>query len=204
MRDGNDNSDSDKGACQRMDELLCEYVDGTMDPAVQRVFEEYLHINPDLAAHVDELKRTRALLCRYRCQITAPFGFGSRLHREVTDEMMRAQAPMFTATSHRLRQAASLTSVVVAMMVVGLVSGSLIADEAEGLNSASRVDSIFDPAPRAADFLPVQSSARLSTFGSVSLTGPPPGIDPAVARPDSQIERSGEFDSLRVAFVESP
>ncbi|WP_243664019.1 anti-sigma factor family protein [Rhodothermus marinus] len=57
-----------------LDELLCEYVDGTMDPAVRQVFEEYLRTNPTLAHHVECLCRTRQLLCQH-----APAGCGHRM-----------------------------------------------------------------------------------------------------------------------------
>ncbi len=49
----------------QLDEFLCEYVDGTMDPAVRAAFEEFLEANPPLAAHARCLCRTRTMLCSY-------------------------------------------------------------------------------------------------------------------------------------------
>ena len=46
-----------------LDEWLCEYVDGTMDPSLEAVFEKYVEANPELKAHVERLKQTRELLC---------------------------------------------------------------------------------------------------------------------------------------------
>ena len=51
--------------CPEMDELLCEYVDGTMDPTVRDVFEECICADPGLAKKVRELQGTRSLLNSY-------------------------------------------------------------------------------------------------------------------------------------------
>ena len=123
-----DTSDSEDDKYSSMDELLCEYVDGTMDRATRRAFEELLHSDLEFAEHVRELTRTRAMLCEYRWRINAPNGFSGRLQREITDEMMRAQEPILTENSHRLRQATTLSSIMVAMLLAGLVSGSLLAE----------------------------------------------------------------------------
>jgi len=72
--------------------------------------------------------QTRAILCDYRWRMNAPKGFSGRLQRELTDEMMRAQEPILTENSHRLRQATTLSSIMVAMLLAGLMSGSLLAD----------------------------------------------------------------------------
>jgi len=42
-----------------LDEWLCEYVDGTMDPSVEAVFEQYVEANPELQAHIERLRQTR-------------------------------------------------------------------------------------------------------------------------------------------------
>lgn len=204
MCDSLDNSDPDKDLYAELDELLCEYVDGAMDPAVRRVFEEYVRANPDLAAHIDDLRRTRALLCRYRCRIHAPFGFSRKLHREVTDEMMRAQAPMFSTTSHRLRQATSLTSMVVAMMMVGLVSGSLLVEEesSHASHPPKSSNTILDDAPvRSLDRLPVHPSVRQSGFAAFSWSASP--VETSVTA-DTQMVRTLEFERLRGAGFVSP
>lgn len=45
-----------------LDEWLCEYVDGAMDPSLEAVFEQYVEANPKLKAHVERLCETRELL----------------------------------------------------------------------------------------------------------------------------------------------
>jgi len=60
-----DDPDSENGAppYRWLDEWLCEYVDGTMDPSLESVFEQYVEANPELQAHVQRLQKTRELLC---------------------------------------------------------------------------------------------------------------------------------------------
>ncbi|MFW5955481.1 MAG: anti-sigma factor family protein [Rhodothermales bacterium] len=160
-----------------MDELLCEYVDGTMDPTIRRAFEEYIAANPDLAAHVASLKHTRALLCRYRSQIHAPMGFAPRLHRELTDEMMQAQAPMFTDTSQRLRKMTSLTSAVMLALMAGLVYGTLLYEQtnpATGNPLLMHLDErpVID---RQTVTAPVYPLINQSSFGSIGRSLLDPG-----------------------------
>ena len=64
-----------------LDEYLCEYVDGTMDPAVRSAFEEFLSANPALQEHVQRLQRTRAICSRQHCT-SAPRGLQHRLRAE--------------------------------------------------------------------------------------------------------------------------
>ena len=61
------------------DEFLCEYVDGTMDPLVRNAFEEYVRVNPGMEEHIECLRRTRRLLCRYACRCRAPSDLHDRL-----------------------------------------------------------------------------------------------------------------------------
>ena len=72
-----------------LDEFLVEYVDGTMDPVVREAFEEFLHVYPEVAAHVDCLASVRTELCRLGddCRCQAPPGFQARLKRQLACEM---------------------------------------------------------------------------------------------------------------------
>ncbi len=58
-------NDGDEVPYKWLDEWLCEYVDGTMDPSLEAIFEQYVEANPDLKAHVQRLKKTRKLLCEH-------------------------------------------------------------------------------------------------------------------------------------------
>ncbi|GMQ83117.1 MAG: hypothetical protein BMS9Abin05_2599 [Rhodothermia bacterium] len=105
-----------------LDELLCEYVDGTMDPTVQAVFEEYLESNPDLAAHVRCLCDTRNMLCRvgaYRC---ASVSLQAQLRIKLANELVR-KSRSSAAVWTRLGNAALLTSTVGLVLIVGMMAG---------------------------------------------------------------------------------
>ncbi len=123
------NPDEEDAAFSGLDEYLCEYVDGTMDPAVRRAFEEYLRANPDLLAHVACLCRTRQLLCRYGCR-HAPSGFQARLRRRLACEMMQTQLPTLPALVTRLGAFATWTSVMIVMLIMGIMAGATLQTEA--------------------------------------------------------------------------
>ena len=65
------------------DELLCEYVDGEVDPTVRAAFEECLGSDKPLAEKVECLRRTRQLLTQYRC------GDADGLHLRVRARLLR-------------------------------------------------------------------------------------------------------------------
>lgn len=114
-----------------LDELLCEYVDGTMDPAVRQVFEEYLRANPTLARHVECLCRTRQLLCQHgACKLRAPEGFQARLRQRLAYEMMRERQSL-EYLSLPLRSATTLASAVALLVILGMCTGVLLYLEQE-------------------------------------------------------------------------
>lgn len=105
------------------DEFLCEYVDGTMDPLVRDVFEEYLGMNPDLRDHIRCLQNTRMLLCRYGCRCRAPRDLHERLRREISCELMRVEEPFHLVLSDHLQSFASVTSAISLLFLVGMIAG---------------------------------------------------------------------------------
>lgn len=58
------NSGNGEPPYEWLDEWLCEYVDGTMDPSLETMFEQYVEANPKLKAHVERLCKTRELLAK--------------------------------------------------------------------------------------------------------------------------------------------
>lgn len=129
-----------------LDELLCEYVDGTMDPAVRQVFEEYLRTNPTLARHVECLCRTRQLLCQHgACKLRAPEGFQARLRQRLAYEMMREQRSL-EYLSLPLRSATMLASAVALVVILGMCTGVLLYMEQEA-RSPHAVVQTAQPAP---------------------------------------------------------
>ncbi len=106
-----------------LDEFLCEYVDGTMDPGTRAAFEEYLRANPALREHVQCLCRTRQLLCRYgACQ--APPGFQNRLRQRLARETMAPQPLLLPDVVARLGTYATWASVMLLVFTVGMLAGT--------------------------------------------------------------------------------
>lgn len=103
-----------------LDEFLCEYVDGEMDPAVRAAFEEIVNRDPALAEHVECLRQTRAMLCAYSHRIGAPCSLHARLHYELSRELMQDEAPLFVPVTSRLGRVATLASAVVLTLALGL------------------------------------------------------------------------------------
>lgn len=121
MREGDYRSEGEDGAYAELDEFLCEYVDGTMDAAVRAAFEEYLRLNPSLHEHVECLRATRSMLCRYGCRLRAPAALQQRLKERLGEEMMGA-SPVMPLVADRLSWIAGLSSVLL------LLCGSLVAN----------------------------------------------------------------------------
>ncbi len=105
-----------------LDELLCEYVDGAMDPSVQSVFEEYLETNPDLAAHVRCLSETRNMLCRIGACHCASVTLQAQLRIRLANELTRRNQSAAVLWS-RLGNIAFVTSAASLFLLVGMMAG---------------------------------------------------------------------------------
>lgn len=116
-----------EGDCSWLDEFLCEYVDGTMDPAVRKSFEEYLSTDPVLALQVEHLRQTRTLLCH--CRMQAPDGLQARMRRRLAGEMMRTQPPAFHEAATRLSSFALFASAMVVALMMGMFVGATLFTE---------------------------------------------------------------------------
>jgi len=130
-----------------LDEFLCEYVDGTMDPVVRTVFEEYLRQNPHLVEHVECLRQTRSVLCRYGCRMRAPAALQERLRARLAQESVSG-APHMPTLALSLQWVAGICSVL--LLAVGLLSSTSTADGSPDLmttgNSDAHLD-LVDPLP---------------------------------------------------------
>jgi len=118
-----------------LDEWLCEYVDGTMDPSVEAVFEQYVEANPELKAHVERLRQTRELLCGCdapNSSSTDPQWEG----RKAEEALQEATAVRPGETEGRSAAVMGLVSSVAVALVVGFLAGSVLVDPAT-----------FSPAP---------------------------------------------------------
>jgi len=101
-----------------LDEWLCEYVDGAIDPVVREALEEYMQANPALAIHVERLRQTRSLLCRYGCRHHAPRSLQPRLRRRLASEYVQETQPLLTHLNNPLITLASICSVVAVLLII--------------------------------------------------------------------------------------
>lgn len=123
MREGYHATDDNGCPYSELDELLCEYVDDTMDPTIRRVFEEFLYSDPELLEHVEKLRSTRELLCHYGCQLHAPHGLQVRLRHRLGCEMLRTQSPRFSMILDRLGAVAAFASAMAIIVIGGMLLG---------------------------------------------------------------------------------
>ena len=164
-----------------LDELLCEYVDGAMDPTVQVVFEEYLESNPELAAHVACLCETRNMLCRVGACHCASVSLQAQLLIKLANELSR-KSQASEAVWSRLGNAALLTSAVGLVLIVGMMAGATVLQQtivSGSQESATTVDFSTDgmtiPADahthlgRSVPLEQLSQSSRAGIYGPVSV-----------------------------------
>ncbi len=111
-----------------LDEWLCEYVDGTIDPVVCKALEEYMQQNPELASHVERLQEARLLLCQYGCSYQAPHGLQPRLRRRLATEIIEESQPVLGGSGIHLISLATITSVVAIILIFAIPSESVTQD----------------------------------------------------------------------------
>lgn len=179
------------------DELLCEYVDGTMDPLIREVFEEYLRLNPEMKEHVECLRRTRKLLCHFGCRCRAPRDLHERLRREISCELMRAKVPFHLVLSDRLRSFATVTSTMAFLVLVAMIAGvtvfegdrptTSVVGQADifrlGQSWHPRVDRPAIPIEYRASYSRLSTLAPLTTLRSIATSEARAGI----VRTDSSV-----------------
>ncbi len=111
----------------QLDELMCEYVDGTMDAAVRAAFEELLATDPELADQAHCLCRTRALLSSYGCRHST-HDIEAEIRCRVAMELSREQH-LQAALTDRLSGVAVVTSVACVLMLIGVMAGMSVFSE---------------------------------------------------------------------------
>lgn len=116
-----------------LDEWLCEYVDGTIDPVVCKALEEYMQQTPELASHVERLRETRHLLCQYGCSYQAPHGLQPRLRRRLATEIIEEAKPLLGSTGIHLISLATLTSVVAFILIFAIPTDPAALNEKQQL-----------------------------------------------------------------------
>lgn len=140
-----------------LDELMCEYVDGTMDPAVRAAFEEFLEANPELLEEAKCLCQTRDMLCSYGFRHTPPDK--CQMRRRVVDEIGRKDRSE-KLIADRLGNIALVTSAVGLFLIFGMMVG--LTNDAVPVVSGEQVASEEPETPVDSMVLPVDAHARLS------------------------------------------
>jgi len=105
-----------------IDEWLCEYVDGTMDPSMEAVFEQYVEANPELKAHIKRLRKTRDLLSRIGTSSSPGDALPSP--PPSAPEVPSESTPSTTASLASKKGLGLVSSVTVAL-AVGFLAGTL-------------------------------------------------------------------------------
>ncbi len=163
-----------------LSEWLCEYVDGTMDPSVRAVFDEYLRANPELAEHVERLCEMRLLLCQ--CQ-EAPEPseqmhrradeIRRRLCRQLEEEMMQTRSPLPEGVGTVAAVASGMTAMLVVGMIVGAsLFGAPAASRTPVAASTPERTEVRHPSARA-DRPPARAAFPAARFAPAVLTSEP-------------------------------
>ena len=165
--------DGDDTPYEWLDEWLCEYVDGTMDPSLEAVFEQYVEANPDLKAHIERLQATRDLLCECGLSKEAPAEVEAEICTEVECDMLQSSVPLSEIARNRSMVAFGVVSSVAVALVVGFLVGAMMVEPAPSpLRSASSA--------KASPAVPSSPPARVP-LGRVQAVSP--NSDVPLARP---------------------
>lgn len=163
-------------ACPWLDEFLCEYADGTMDPSVQKAFEEYLLAHPHLAEHAEQLRCTHLLLCRHGCRLRAPQGLEARVRQRLSGEMMQSQCGPLAAATASLGRLTLFASAAALMLVAGMLAGPMLIPSATHTVSVQAGSRHEQPSPVSyrATRVPIRSTEHAhyhsaSRFGTTSV-----------------------------------
>jgi len=119
----------DAESWQELDEFLCEYVDGSMDPVVREVFEEYVRETPELAEHVKCLCEARDVLIHSECACRLKADFADRLRRRLTAEQGESRDVVLPDLVSHLGYLAAFTSALVVMTVAAVLLGEMLVND---------------------------------------------------------------------------
>lgn len=158
----------------RLDEFLCDYVDGTMDPAARIAFEDYLRANPDLEEHVRALSEARTILCRYGCGRNAPHGFQHQLRRQLAHEIRASESSRLATVAPRLGKCVALASGMAVVLMLGMfVGATLFTGIDPAASPETALSSTQAPVPRIQKAVPrwrpKYQNAQLSAVGPMTV-----------------------------------
>ena len=122
MEEGYEHSEENDFA--DLDEWLCEYVDGTIDPIVREALEEYMQANPALASHVESLMETRYLLCNFGCKHKAPSRLQPLLRDRLQSEIIEEAEPWLSKYNVPLVTMAAISSIAAMLLIIASTAGT--------------------------------------------------------------------------------
>jgi len=144
--------DGDVPSYEWLDEWLCEYVDGTMDPSLEAVFEKYVEANPDLKAHVERLQKTRELLCNCGLPANASPDVEDEVCPEVDCDVPRGPKAEDERGRGRPLATVGRLSPVAAALIVGFLVGAMVvgplpSTDRTGVDAPDRMAVDTEPSP---------------------------------------------------------
>lgn len=165
-----------------LDEWLCEYVDGTMDPSLEAVFEQYVHANPELKAHVARLRETRKLLCNCGLPKDPSTDLDSEVCRDVVDDACPPPPPESDLRERSPVVTIGLVSSVTVALVIGFLVGATVVGPSSPLPTTL---SASDPGPTVNE-----------TPASLSFDGTTVPLEEAIVRPHRMTNPFSAPDSV--------
>ncbi len=181
-----------------LNEWLCEYVDGTMDPSLEMVFEEYVQANPELKEHIEQLQHTREMLCRCEEPLTAPEDVCAQVRGAVEGDLLRS--PRTVEETVREHPIATVASSMAVALVVGMFAGALLLAPPSSFDepgASAAVRQQWEPAER-----PLLRSTTPSAPTFRALESPPrPDLLPQmVIGPSGSAVSGAAIDSAAAAY----
>ena len=197
MEEGYEHSEENEFA--DLDEWLCEYVDGTIDPVVREALEEYMQANPVLASHVESLMETRHLLCNFGCKHKAPSRLQPLLRYRLENEILEEAQPVLGGYSIPLATMAALTSIAALLLILASSTNTqpieMAAPAKLGSSQVTASQNIQIPVWQATPVEQLPSFPIYSQFAQTNVS-----IVPAELRFPTVVMRSSAPDSVQASF----
>jgi len=128
--DGDPSSSDGAPSYEWLDEWLCEYVDGTMDPSMKAVFKQYVEADPELKAHVERLRKTREILCGCDAPESDCPDLPTEVESERNDASIQAPPVLAISPGKRSGRTMGIAASIAVALVVGFLAGSVLVDPA--------------------------------------------------------------------------
>lgn len=142
MVDGYDAGDANPIIPPELDDYICDYVDGSMDPSVRAVFEEFLQANPGVQTHVKRVAETAEILRAHGRCLCAPDGFDNRLRCAVESECLRSENWFGSSALSRLSSIV-LSGGTIAIVCLGMLVFSYDADQSDATLARTLIIDMF-------------------------------------------------------------